>query len=128
MPGTYSPKDFLCTHTQDNTDLYLVQNPGSDKTSSSFLYNQTSDSNSQLVLDKNTKNTSLNHLQNSKSLMLSSKRLVPTLYQCKNCNLTFENQVEMGDHFNRIKHEGWIPSPQRPLTIQARQKDTRYSY
>ena len=52
--------------------------------------------------------------------LFSSKRLVPALYQCRLCELTFRSQVQMAEHFGRVQHEEWVPGPQRPLTLQAR--------
>ncbi len=84
--------------------------------------------------EKSSLFTPLNKLKNGRRngipkrnlVMVSSKRLVPTLYQCKVCDIVFENQVEMGDHFNRVRHEQWTPGPQRPLTLLARGTDARY--
>ena len=122
-------KRLICTHNSDNSDQYKSSQNNNlvNETNSCFIKEQ-KDNSSQLVLHKNSSNERGNSLQNNKGLLVSSKRLVPALYQCKVCNITFGNQIEMGYHFKEIKHEEWMPSPQRPLTIEARHKDTRYIY
>ena len=119
-------KRLLCTHKTDTFDHYtMAQNKIINQSESSYSEREKGN-NCKVVLAKSSNYGKMNTFQNSRNFLFSTKRLVPALYQCKTCNITFENQVEMGYHFNKIKHEEWMPSPQRPLTIQARQKDTRY--
>ncbi len=61
--------------------------------------------------------------------LLSSKRLVSSgLYHCPDCHLPFSNQIELSDHLKKVQHMEWGAYPQRPLTLQARPKNNRYSY
>ena len=122
-------KRLICTHKKGNLDSFVAHRnilSQSDRQS----IEQINNNDFGLVHRKISGRRDMGRIssQNRGSLLLSSKRLAPALYQCKICDTTFENQMEMSDHFNQIKHDEWMPCPQRPLTIQARQKDIRYIY
>ena len=120
-------KRLICTHRKDTLDSYVAKRNILSQCDSQSI-EQRNNNDFGLVHDKISGSRDITSSQNRSSLLFSSKRLVPALYQCKICDITFENQMEMGDHFNQIKHDEWMPCPQRPLTIQARQKDIRYIY
>ena len=77
----------------------------------------------ELVLGLEKRFLAMRPMTDRKLYRLTSKRLFPALYICRRCTIVYENQLQLTEHVE-IEHrdDDWTQVPQRPLTLQARQR------